>query len=396
VRILVADDHAPTLRMLSARLKSWGMDPVLAANGDEAWEKLQSERLNLVISDWMMPRVDGVELCRRIRSADLGGYVYVILCTGKDEKSDLIAGLEAGADDFLSKPVDFDELRVALRAGTRVLELESTLKQKNQQLTETNVRLEQAYATIQEDLEAAAAMQAELLPRDRNSIPQLRLDWLFVPASYLAGDIFDYFRLADQRLAFYQLDVAGHGVPSALLSVSISRALLNAHRSGELMPAGGEVVPPEEVVSRLNRQFQNIGDMYFTIAYGVIDTQNHEVWLCQAGHPNPISIAADGSVHIHSKGGFPVGMIASMDYESSRIAFEPGSRLFVYSDGITDCRNPQQEAFGEHRLMSMLMAQRGATLSGAVAVLGRQVREWRGSERFEDDISLLAFEACAE
>lgn len=164
---------------MSARLRSWGYDPVAASDGREAWEKLQAERLSLVLSDCVMPRVDGLELCRRIRGADLDRYVYIVLCTGKDAKEDLIAGLDAGADDFLVKPIDFDELRVVLRGGARVLELESKLREKNQELTDANTRLERAYAIMQRDVEAAASLQAELLRRDSSAAPAPEMDWLF-------------------------------------------------------------------------------------------------------------------------------------------------------------------------------------------------------------------------
>lgn len=383
--------------MLAARLRSWGYDPVSATNGNEAWEKLQRERLNLVLSDCMMPVVDGLELCRRVRSADLDRYVYIILCTGKNDREDLIAGLEAGADDFLSKPVDFDELRVALRGGSRVLELESRLHQKNRELSDANTRLEQAYATMQRDLEAAATLQEELLPRDRHTLSGLEVDWVFMPASFVAGDIFDFFPLDERRLAFYLLDVSGHGVSSALLSVSISQSLLNAHREGSLtVPESGEIVPPEEVIGRLNLQFQNIGDMYFTMIYGVVDMETREVRLSQAGHPNPISVSGEGSVLVHTNGGFPVGMIAPMEYHSYGVPLGCSGRLVLYSDGITECKGPDGEAFGEERLVNFLKENHRTPLSATLCRLRDLVREWRGvEEAFEDDISVLAFEANA-
>ena len=113
-----------------------------AENGQEAWEILQKENLRFVVADWMMPVMDGVELCRKIRSADISGYVYFILLTGKDKKEDIIEGLDGGSDDYVTKPFDRDELKVRIRAGERILKLEKELTEKNTELQCLNNKLE--------------------------------------------------------------------------------------------------------------------------------------------------------------------------------------------------------------------------------------------------------------
>jgi two-component system cell cycle response regulator len=129
VRILVADDDAVSRRLLEATLKKWGYDVAVGEDGDKAWEVLQGEDApQLAILDWVMPGMDGPEICREVRT--LGGqrYIYLLLLTAKSEKEDLVKGMEAGADDFLSKPFDAQELRARLRAGIRILELQETLR----------------------------------------------------------------------------------------------------------------------------------------------------------------------------------------------------------------------------------------------------------------------------
>src|SRR5437763_10867920 len=152
MRILVVDDDGLTRSVLGAMLQSWGYEFLFAGDGLAAWEILRQETIQLVISDLIMPHMDGIELCRHIRSANFSHYVYVILLTASHEKSSLIIGMDAGADDFLNKPFDQDELQVRIRAGERVLRLEQTLQQRNEALSE-------AYSHIQRDLEAAARMQ---------------------------------------------------------------------------------------------------------------------------------------------------------------------------------------------------------------------------------------------
>lgn len=125
MKILIAEDDPIFRRVLEANLLEWGYDIVVASNGSEAWEIIQKpESPSLIISDWMMPGMDGLTLCRKIRRMDVQGYVYFILLTAKGEKGDVIDGLEAGADDFLTKPFNQEELKYRTRIGERIINLE--------------------------------------------------------------------------------------------------------------------------------------------------------------------------------------------------------------------------------------------------------------------------------
>ena len=130
MKVLIADDEAVSRRLLQNYLQKWGHDVTVAENGAEAWRLFEAGGFAVVITDWEMPEMDGVELVRRIRAASASGpgYVYTILLTAKSQKEDLVEGMEAGADDFLTKPFDRDELRVRLRAGERIMQLEQELR----------------------------------------------------------------------------------------------------------------------------------------------------------------------------------------------------------------------------------------------------------------------------
>lgn len=128
MRILIADDNLVFQTVLRAMLTQWGYEVVVASDGDEAWRLLQGEDSpRLAILDWVMPGLDGVEVCRRVRSSHSGGYMYVLILTAKTDSQDLVAALEAGADDFISKPIKSAELRARLRAGCRILDLQEGL-----------------------------------------------------------------------------------------------------------------------------------------------------------------------------------------------------------------------------------------------------------------------------
>ena len=128
MRILIAEDDPVTRRLLEASLRKWGYDVLATVNGSEAWEALQGpEAPSLVISDWMMPVMDGLELCRKIRKMEKPGYIYFIVLTSKGMKKEIIEGLEAGADDYLTKPFDRDELKFRTMIGERIIKLEQRI-----------------------------------------------------------------------------------------------------------------------------------------------------------------------------------------------------------------------------------------------------------------------------
>jgi len=134
VRVLIADDDPISRRMLEAALRRMGHGVVVTSDGQQAWESLQNSAVRLVIADWMMPKLDGLELVRKIRLLEKHNYIYTVLLTSRSEKQDIIQGLAAGADDYVTKPFDLDELLVRVRAGERIVRLEEELAARNEQL----------------------------------------------------------------------------------------------------------------------------------------------------------------------------------------------------------------------------------------------------------------------
>jgi two-component system NtrC family sensor kinase len=137
MKILIADDDSVSRRLLQNYLQKWGYEVTPAQDGAEAWRLFENDLFPMVITDWMMPEIDGSGLIRRIRASPRPGYVYAILLTAKSQKEDLVEGMEAGADDFLTKPFDRDELRVRLRAGERIIRLEHHLRETQTALIQT-------------------------------------------------------------------------------------------------------------------------------------------------------------------------------------------------------------------------------------------------------------------
>lgn len=144
MKVLIVEDSLLTRRLLRSSLQKWQYDVTEAEHGAQAWELFRQEHFPLVLTDWLMPEMDGLELIRRIRECELPNYVYIILLTAKSEREDLVAAMDAGADDFLAKPFDPDELRVRVREGERIIALERKLAEQNRQLQLTQAALVQS------------------------------------------------------------------------------------------------------------------------------------------------------------------------------------------------------------------------------------------------------------
>ncbi len=390
IGVLIAGDNPTVSLLLSATLSKWGYETARASDGQDALSQLMNRQGGILISDYDMPKLDGIGLCREIRSRKWSSYVYILLCTAKDHKDDLIRAMEAGADDFIPKPVDFAELRVRLRAAQRMIDLQYDLELQNRELRK-------AHDTLDRDLRAAAQLQQNLLPQKPSVYPGLLIDWLFLPSLYLAGDMFNFMQLDRDNIGIYQLDVSGHGIPAALLSIALSRVLTK--ESGGLLCRDSTegmnwIRPPSEVVSQLNERFQSDDDAYFTIFYGIFNRVTRSFRFCQAGHPSPILLRNGAGAHSVGSGGFPVGMMPSMDWEEESITLAPGDRLVLYSDGVIESKNAAGQQFSEEGLRNSLS---GGSQSGLLGMLDRlhdDIRTWCGKDEYADDISVLALEAC--
>lgn len=395
MRILIVDDEPVSRLVLARKLQGWGHDVAEACDGAEAWELLQREPFRMVISDWKMPVMDGVELTRRIRAARTDGYVYVVLLTASVGVDALVEGMDAGADDYMVKPFQAEELRSRLRAGERVLQLESDLAERNRKLGD-------AYSSARRDLEAAAEMQKALLPQAGMMLPLVKPAWRFLPASFVAGDVFQLHTLDDHRACFYLLDVAGHGVPSAMLSFSLSKLLAPTLTPDGLLkrPTQNapffEIATPAEVLRELNDRYQDDSDAlkYFTMVYGIIDGAKNELTLAQAGHPSPVLQRGDQITRL-GESGYPVGMLPGLDYEDITVPFLPGDRLFLYSDGVTECANDAREPYRIERLEQAVAQGRDEELEHTIAGIEQELRQWHGDGEFADDVTLFALERRA-
>jgi|GEM_PF-100462 len=393
MRILLAEDDSSVRLLLSRYLESIGYELLQAANGLIAWEILQKEKVDLIVSDWIMPEMDGIQLLRKVRERENSEYIYFIMITGLSTPEDLVSGVEAGADDFIKKPIQTSELGVRVLSGLRVISLERSLRNRNHQLEELNRR-------IMRDLNNAAEMQQRLLPRAFQSHEKYSFHYRFIPCEELAGDTLNIIQLDKRYIALYILDVAGHGISAALLAFTLSRMLSADPGQSILYESGGEgradprIRQPEEVIRYLNRAFpvDSADTQFFTIAYGLLDTKMDRLQIVSAGHTGILYMDGHNSpVNFYSTG-LPVGLDPNARYETLTIDITPSSRVYIYSDGLTESRNSQDEYFGHERIRGLLHTQTRENIGNAVNSLIKKTMEWQEGGPFRDDVSIIGLE----
>ncbi len=400
--ILYVDDGELECLLLRRKLESMDLPAALfeARSGEEAYEILKRERIGLLITDRHMSDMSGDELCRLVIDEAELGRPYMIMMTADDSLDGLVSGLSAGADAYITKPVEFRELETRIRAGQRIWQLRGLLEFQYQLAQDALYREQEAKARLEEDMRAAALLQQHLLPPSVVTLEATTLAHMYRPATQMGGDMLGYVPIGPHHIGFYLLDVSGHGAASALMSFSVSHALrpTPGHPSMTALPQGPQdelvPVPPDQVLRELNRRYVDDTEAgwYFTMIYGVIDQRSGEAAICQAGHPPPVLLPLRGSPEAIEGGGMPVGLFADAEYTTERFSLKPGDRLFLYSDGLNECTNGAGEELGDSAVMAAMSATRGRNAEEALEVINWIVNTWRGSQPLDDDLSVLAID----
>jgi len=403
--LLVVDDDESNRDLLARRLSRRGHTVVSADGGRAALDLIAARPFDAVLLDVMMPEMSGLEVLKRLREAYTTTQLPVIMATARNQSEDIVEALRLGANDYVTKPLDFPVVLARVqtqlllkRAVEQATMLERRLADRNRELEGLNVRLDSANRRMARDLRAAARVQKSFLPQTSPALPGARCAWVYRPCDELAGDGLNAFALDDRRVGFYLFDVSGHGVASALLSVSVSRVLTPPGDPSSVLAradcpgAATTVARPAEVVEQLNRMFPfDQADQFFTMIYGIYDGTAGELRYVSAGHPGLAHLPASGPAALRDGRGFPVGL-AETAYEEQVLTLAPGDRVYFYSDGIPEAVSAGNKPFGDGGLLASLERTRAAPLGDAVEGLVGDVTRWCGEVGPRDDVSVLAFE----
>ncbi|NJL81873.1 MAG: SpoIIE family protein phosphatase [Chloroflexaceae bacterium] len=371
--ILVIDDDPAIQVLLKRTLTRQGYQVSVASDGREGLEKALHLRPALILCDWLMPYLDGIEVCHRIKSAPELATTFFILLTSLSSIEDRVKGLDAGADDFLCKPVELYELKARVRAGLRLHQLSRDLQEQKRRL--------------EAELVEAAEYVSSILPEPLK-VPSVEIEARFIPSRQLGGDSFDYYWLDGEHLAIYLLDVSGHGLRAALPSLSV----LNLLRSQGLNRVN--FYQPCQVLQGLNRTFPMTlrNDKYFTIWYGIYNIKRRQLVFASAGHPPAILMAPNrqGSLDIErmKTPGFPIGMFLDAQYRNASCRVAPGSSLYIFSDGIYEFDGRDGSIWGLDAFIELLQTHRQSGKQSLDRLI-EQVSHCNAKTYFDDDISLM-------
>lgn len=331
MNILIVDDAKDMRFIMTSIVKKLGHTCTVAIDGEDAWSKLLEDRFDVILSDWQMPKLDGPALCRRIRKSNFPNYIYIILLTGLSGKKHILDGINAGSDDFASKPVDLEEIRIRLMSAQRFVTLENDIAEKNK-------ALKVAHEHIKKDLLAAASTQVKSLPTPLVEGP-VKTDWFYKPAVYIGGDTFDYYKTQNGCFVFYSVDISGHGISAAMLSMSlqVSLGLKRGLYGGAITPERLEEIPALFASNLNKRLLAQDCDHYLTMLFGIVDMHTNKVYFVQAGHPHPyINRRKEKTIFPIEVNGFPIGLFDGAEYETQVIQMEINDQLIIYSDGISE------------------------------------------------------------
>lgn len=366
--LLIIDDDNIVRASLAAYLEDSGFNVLQASNGLQGLDIFEREQPDLLICDLRMPQVDGLELIRRLTA--LGVQTPIIVVSGAGVMSDAVEALRLGAADYLIKPLE--DLAVLEHSVRRALE-RARLSLENQryrdQLEAANQELQASLNLLEEDQKAGRQVQMNMLPETPWRVDGLQFAHQIIPSLYLSGDFVDYFRLDEQRVAFYLADVSGHGASSAFITVLLkfmTTRLLYESRRGGVLPA----FKPSDVLMYINHSLLNCKlGKHVTMIGGIINEQAGTLTYSIGGHlPLPVMFS-QGQAHYLTGRGLPVGLFAHASYEDHVIDLPESFSLTLLSDGILDLL-PGDTLKEKEAVLPELITAAGGTLDGLRKTFG--------------------------
>jgi phosphoserine phosphatase RsbU/P len=385
--ILVIEADRLIRKILKKLLQHQGYNVFEAATIGEGLTHISAVCPALILCNWNLPGINAISFCRALKADPKWSDIYIIMLAVHASAKHHIQALDNGADDFLLEPLHIDELSARLRAGLRVYQTFQEQRRLTQELQIQRERLES-------EISEAAEYVRSLLPAPMNDRIIARSQ--FLPSRQLGGDCFDYLWLDSDFLAMYLLDVSGHGLGAALVSVSIQNILraqilpgINFYQPGLVLTALNEAFASEQEKNWLS---DSPTDRYFTIWYGVYSFSKQLLMYASAGHPPALVLSGrspDHQIHRLKTPGTPIGMFPDAKYKTQFFKVASDSTLYLYSDGIYEFQQSNGEVWSLDSFIKVVEhCHKSESIDNAEAII-QKVQLLKGSEDFEDDCSLL-------
>jgi len=334
-KILIADDNEINVEIFRELLEEQYVLET-AGNGQQCLEKIERFEPDIVLLDIVMPGMDGYETCRRIKSDPRSQTTHIILISSKTSVESRLKGYEVGADDYITRPFDGDELLAKIKVQLR--------------LREAIMNLESLHNQLSDELRIAGLVQRDFLPEKLPNRDKIRWAAVFFPTELVSGDIYDVKHIDEQHVGFYVADVVGHGMPAALLTIFVKQAIIMSETGRNNHP----VLSPAELMKNVNmRMFaQKLSDFQFaTCCYCLFNINTLQLTFCGAGHPYPIVISPNKKPQRLKIEGSLLGIFEDAEYSQRTIQLQHGDKLLLYSDGaepfINDFNDADTSNFSE-------------------------------------------------
>jgi phosphoserine phosphatase RsbU/P len=367
--ILVVDDSPVNLQVLVRTLDGTGHRILAATSGKSALEIALRTHPDLILLDVMMPVMDGFEVCRAIKADAAMRDIVVIFLSALGEVEDKVAGLQLGAADYITKPIQAEEVLARVANHLAVQRLERRLREIRDQLDQ--------------ELASAAQMQRLILPQSLPQVGDLSFAAHYETSRHVGGDYYDIVSLPNKQYGILIADVSGHGAPSAIVMAMI-RAVFHT------LP--GPAVDPPSVLQFINRHFKFLWgtSMLATALYTVVDPLQRRMRMACAGHPPPLFLHRDIVSQLDCDASLPLLLMDLPNIPCYERALEHGDQVLFYTDGITECEDNEGTMYETGRLMDAFHMSRHSSPQQLLdSLVGGITRFTGGRERADDQTLLL-------
>ena len=381
IKILSVDDEMDLELLLTQyfrrKIRKGEYEFVFAHNGLEALTMMvKHPDIEIILSDINMPEMDGLTLLAKVNEMR-NPALKVIMVSAYGDMGNIRQAMNNGAFDFATKPIDLDDLSVTIEKAIEQIEYVHQMQKEHSQLE-----------SLKGDWAIACEIQQAILPRVFPPFPEdsdkLDIAASMTPAKDVGGDFYDFFRIDDDRIGFVIADVSGKGIPAAIF-MAVSRTLIRA--------TGVRGGSPADCLTYSNKLLaaESVDCMFVTVFYGIFNLKTGEISYCNAGHNPPYILKRGGAVEVLPMSQDPmVGAIDGIEYHGATLQLDHGDSLVMFTDGVTEAMNAQNEEFGEERLEDTLAEVTMHNCQQIVEAIKADVAAFVGDAEQSDDITVLA------
>jgi serine phosphatase RsbU (regulator of sigma subunit) len=397
-KILVVDDKEANVQLIEGMLRVAGYTSVASTTDpNEVCELYRQNRYSLILLDLQMPGMDGFQVMQGLKEIEGDDYLPILVITAQPDHK--LRALEAGAKDFVSKPFDLAELRARvhnilevrllhLRAKNHSMVLEKTVRELEASREVIRLKTLEEQKKSEQELLLAQETQESLLPRCLPQFENFRIHAFNSPTRYVGGDFYDFLQLSSGEWMGVLADVSGKGMSAALLSSMVLGALSMEFHSG---------TEPQEVLNGVNRLLceKSLPHQFVTLFLFLLNPDGCGQFISAGHNPSYLFRSATGKIERLVSDLFVLGMFDSSSYQSCPLHLSEGDILVVYSDGLTDAENQQDEMFGEERLLQLIQQEAPSGSAALEQKLLKAIEEFTQGTPQIDDITFVVVEKRA-